>query len=79
MLFSWRFRRFRAAKALLVHDVRVAVVHPRPKHRVGALQYRAKGHLRARGEVPHGADVARDVLLGRSSSPSSLKNTQKTP
>ena len=57
------------ARQLLVHDVRVAVVHAGPEHRVGALQDRAEGHLGARREVPHGADVARDVLLKSPRSP----------
>mmetsp|Transcript_126255 Transcript_126255/g.299774 ORF Transcript_126255/g.299774 Transcript_126255/m.299774 type:complete len:297 (-) Transcript_126255:90-980(-) len=40
----------------------MSVVHPRPQGGVGALQQRAEGHLRARGEVPHGAQVAGDML-----------------
>mmetsp|Transcript_109177 Transcript_109177/g.282166 ORF Transcript_109177/g.282166 Transcript_109177/m.282166 type:complete len:233 (+) Transcript_109177:831-1529(+) len=46
----------------LVHDVRVAVVHPRPQGRVGSLQDGAEGDLRGRGEVADRADVACDVL-----------------
>mmetsp|Transcript_10444 Transcript_10444/g.36695 ORF Transcript_10444/g.36695 Transcript_10444/m.36695 type:complete len:244 (+) Transcript_10444:1659-2390(+) len=47
---------------LLVHDVRVPVVHSSAEHRVAALQHGAEGQLRAGGEVAHGAEVARDVL-----------------
>mmetsp|Transcript_103052 Transcript_103052/g.222476 ORF Transcript_103052/g.222476 Transcript_103052/m.222476 type:complete len:595 (+) Transcript_103052:877-2661(+) len=47
---------------LLVHDVRVAVVHARAQEGPAPLLDRAEGLLGARREVADGADVARDVL-----------------
>ena len=43
---------------LLVHHVRVAIVHACAQEAVGALEHRAEGRLRARGKVAQGADVA---------------------
>mmetsp|Transcript_67012 Transcript_67012/g.195943 ORF Transcript_67012/g.195943 Transcript_67012/m.195943 type:complete len:634 (-) Transcript_67012:481-2382(-) len=47
---------------VLVHDVRVAVVHSGPEHRVAALEDGAEGVLGGGGEVADGAYVAGDVL-----------------
>ena len=47
---------------LLVHHVRVAVVHAAAQEGVAPLQNGPEGRLRAGGEVTQRADVARDVL-----------------
>mmetsp|Transcript_14157 Transcript_14157/g.31362 ORF Transcript_14157/g.31362 Transcript_14157/m.31362 type:complete len:200 (-) Transcript_14157:8-607(-) len=47
---------------LFVHEIRMSVMHPGAQHRIAPLQQGAEGHLGARREVAHGAQVAGDVF-----------------
>mmetsp|Transcript_109152 Transcript_109152/g.243778 ORF Transcript_109152/g.243778 Transcript_109152/m.243778 type:complete len:420 (+) Transcript_109152:946-2205(+) len=47
---------------LLVHDVRVAVMHPSSEHGVATLQNSAEGNLTTRRKVADGAEIAGDML-----------------
>ena len=48
----------RYPKVLFVHEIRMSVMHPGAQHRIAPLQQGAEGHLGARREVAHGAQVA---------------------